>query len=420
MELRINALSDQVAKEVYYIKLSIQKKILGIININVVLLNKSFSSNATLLALDNAPGGVKDLNDEGDLSIPLIISRFCHVATFSSLDIGGGTQTITAADLTKSYSAASPPLSPKNVRVNNFMTNPSEAGTSNEIHTQMTLRNGQWLLSEIQNVPAYQACAYVCASSPLSISGSSTVCSPGTTFTILNAPPSTSIQWTVSPGTSVSPASFLGGTSFSVATLPKASASETVTASVVGGCSATTTKSIFVGIPRTPASIYTLIEPCATLFAECPWQTGATSYDWYIDNGFEETTSQPSLYRWLDIDPLAAGLHSISVKAMNTCGGSSLKQGSFSIQYDCGQLRSASAYPNPGATNLNIQVADTSSETLPFEYSATLINQSGTVVKSATSNLNNLNIAVGDLPRGLYILKAHLPTVLLEQRILLN
>lgn len=145
----LNALPNQSAKRVYLGKAYIKKKILWVINVNITIFDKSFNAPASYLPLDNASGGVQDFSkyledEEGESTLPfeLTQSRFNFVPTFSSLDIGGGLQPITLADITRAYSPAYPPAAPKNVKAANFFANPTEGAVSNEVHVQVTLRNG--------------------------------------------------------------------------------------------------------------------------------------------------------------------------------------------------------------------------------------------------------------------------------------
>ena len=118
-----NALPNQTSQRIYKGKLYIKRKILGIININIILSDLSMNSSPSFLPLDNSVGGVYDIDEWAPgVNLPFKIKRFAFIPTFSSLDIGGGTQAITYSDVTRQYSPSSPPDPPKNVRANNFVT----------------------------------------------------------------------------------------------------------------------------------------------------------------------------------------------------------------------------------------------------------------------------------------------------------
>ncbi len=253
----INALPNQQAKRVYYGKMYIRKKILFVIDINITLFEKSFSSPASFLPIDNAGGGVRDLEEFAeDLPFELKRSRFSFVPTFSALDIGGGLQPITYNEVTRSYSPAFPPAAPKNVVAANFFANPSEAGETNGIHTQVTLRNGRWLFQEITGAPAFFSCAYQCADPSISpaVLGPDPVCSGGNRlYTISNLIPGNELLWTNS-----SNLTYVSGQGTPAYTLKNQSGGGNtgfVSVNMTGECvSKIVTKNLWVGSPSLNAT----------------------------------------------------------------------------------------------------------------------------------------------------------------------
>lgn len=185
-EFKINALPDKQVQQIYKGKVSIKQKILGVLNVNIVLTDLSLSSNNSQLPLDNSGGGTYDINRiVTQLPFAINFTRFNFVPTFSSLDIGRGTQIITTPDLAKVYTPASFPPAPKDTPFSNFFTNPA----NNELHIQITPINGRWLFDEIQGVPAFFSCSFFCSGSTSAfITGANTVCSTNTTYTLNNVP----------------------------------------------------------------------------------------------------------------------------------------------------------------------------------------------------------------------------------------
>jgi len=248
-QFKATALPSSGSQEIYKFKLSLKKKILFVININITLIDKPYHNPSGILALDNTGGGVYDIEQFVDLEalpVTLSLTRFCFIPTFSALNIGNGSQTITSTDLSRPYSYSFPPAVPKNVTAANFFTNPSEGGETNELHTQLTPRNGNWLFREITQNPLYTSCPYLCTGTSFtpSISGTSTLCSSAT-YTIANKPADATVTWASSnTGVTIN--------SSGVATKSSGfSGSVTISAVTNGSCgsSAPLTKTVWVGTP---------------------------------------------------------------------------------------------------------------------------------------------------------------------------
>lgn len=174
----VRALPNQQSKQVYKGEIFISKTILGIFTVHEHLMDKlTLSSQSSMLPLDNANGGIYDVDNfislPSDFDSYLLQRQFNFVPTYSSLNIGGGNQNIAYSDLNKIYSPLSPPNGSKNVPFDNFYTNP----LASENHIQFTLNNGNWLLDELKGDTGFYSCASTCSSSlPLKISGSDQVC----------------------------------------------------------------------------------------------------------------------------------------------------------------------------------------------------------------------------------------------------
>ena len=180
----LNALPSLQSKQIYRGRLYIEKEVLWVIDIHEPLIDEeTVNSSSSMLALDNASGGIYDIEDfaelPDDLDEFLLQRRFSFIPTFSSLDVGSGNETISPIDLSKVYNPLSPPSAPKDVPFNNFFTNP----ITSQGHIQFTLNNGNWLVSELNGNPSVESCLFACGNS-VEISGVSQFCTGTRTFSV--------------------------------------------------------------------------------------------------------------------------------------------------------------------------------------------------------------------------------------------
>ncbi|MBC2846292.1 T9SS type A sorting domain-containing protein [Winogradskyella flava] len=203
-QFRLRALPSQQSKQIYKGKIFIEKTILFLVDVEEPLIDEErLNSLSSMLPLDNASGGIFDL--EGFANLPqeldqyVLERQFNFIPTYSSLDIGSGTQTIGIRDLNKTYSPLSPPRAPKDVPFDNFFTN----DLNSEQHIQFTLNNGNWLIEELDddNEEGFYSCASNCPNDlPLVIIGSDQICnSSSETYYVNNLRPGVLVNWSVSP-----------------------------------------------------------------------------------------------------------------------------------------------------------------------------------------------------------------------------
>ncbi|WP_445738346.1 hypothetical protein [Mariniflexile sp.] len=206
-----------------------------------------------MLPLDNANGGIYDIN--ALVPLPPVIQgflvedQFNFIPTFSSLDIGGGNQTIGIGDLNKAYSPLSPPKAPKNSPFDNFYTNP----LSSEQHIQFTLNNGNWLMDELKNNVAFYSCASTACTGTLGLKilGANQICNPNSqTYTVDNLSPSATVNWSVTPSGSFT--LIQNGNNATLTPVGGYNGNAILTASVGSNCeNVLITKTIWVGVPST-------------------------------------------------------------------------------------------------------------------------------------------------------------------------
>lgn len=206
---------------------------------------ETVNSSTSMLALDNANGGIYDIETFAalpeELNQYVLQRRFNFIPTHSSLDVGGGNVVINPTDLTKVYNAFVPPTAPKNIPFNNFFTNPIDS----EAHIQFTLNNGNWLISELADAPLVFSCAFVCDTDP-TISGPQEICSNA----LFTAPIGTaSYTWSITgSAASITP----NGNTATVTRTGQQNGSVTLTVVINGGdCGTITlTKQVWVGVPQ--------------------------------------------------------------------------------------------------------------------------------------------------------------------------
>ena len=252
-----------------------------------------------------------------------------------------------------------------------------------------------------------------------SVSGPGEICGPGPlTFTALNIPPGASVTWTASPGTLVSPTSGTGN-SFTTNVLPGVTSGDvTATATVAGVCGASASASVHIGLPADVCEPSIVIEPCNTLYATTC--SGGATFNWYIDGGLVLTSTTYNAYISLILNPLQAGYHTLCTETQNSCGVSTQACTTF-VTGDCGAGQQfAMGYPNPTQAIINFTMEPTDAETLPYNYTYKLIDKSGAVVKTATTNKNSIAINVSDIPKDTYFFKVWLPNQLIQQQIIIN
>ena len=352
MDFDLRALPDKQALRVYKGSLYIKKKVLFLINIEEPLIaEKSTYSTPDMLPLDNAAGGIYDVNDFATLPAtftPYILQqRFNFVPTYSSLDIGSSSQTIVTADLSRVYSPLLPPVSPKNTAFHNFFTNP----TTSERHIQFTQDNGRWLLSELKGIAASYSCANSCASqSPMSISGPPTACQANTSYSV-NLPAGASITWTTSAN--LTRLSAQGANPLVVQSNGSGSAWIDATVNYQCGSKVLTRLNIITGALSAPSIIGpTSVCPNSGGYYQANVSGTVTNYIWgysgltYYNGGWNTITlSAPSTFN---------GGH-VQLSVQNNCGTSPTVYLSVGRSYSCAGYYTYYVSPNPSTDYITIK-----------------------------------------------------------------
>jgi len=365
MDFELRALPDNAVQRVYKGRFYVKKKILFLINVEEPLINEtSVYSTSNMLPLDNAAGGVYDINTF--TAIPagaerfLLQQRFNFVPNFSALDIGGGYQTIVTADLSRVYSPIAPTAYPKNTPFHNFYTNP----VTSENHIQFTSDNGRWLLSELKGVAGTYKCENTCASvSTMGLGGPPNVCQSGTSYSVYNLPPNASVTWNLSPN--LTQISAQGANPLVVQANGSGNAWIDATVNYACGSQPLNRFNVLAGTPSTPGSIIGPNSLCPNSggYYRVEPVSGALSYNWvwsglqYYSGGYNYniTLSTPSNF----------GGGYVQVSAVNNCGSSTPVYLPVGRYYSCYSYYSYSVSPNPSTDNIRIK--STKEETTPSE-----------------------------------------------------
>lgn len=415
IKLRFNAkgLPNQEAKQIYNGQIFISKTILGLFTVHEPLIDeKRLNSNSTMLAMDNASGGIYDIENFADLPNNfdeyILQRKFNFIPTYSSLNISGGSQTINPTDLNKTYSSLSPPLAPKNSYFDNFYTNP----LSSEGHTQFTLNNGNWLLEELKDSVGFYSCASTCSNDlPLRISGSEQVCfSNSATYNLNNVNESLNIVWSVSP----SGGFILTSNGASATLIPNGnfSGTTTLTASISSNCGqVSVSKNIQSGTYRPIKYDRDGNEITSFNFSTLQWEnisfntpTGTLEWEWSI--GYGNFSLQAGNTNYANVFSSQPTFGVLEVRRRDTCGWSpkTLLVVNFSDNQNDFLYRT---YPNPAQNTLNvIEINQDNSKkktkNKKSNSSMSLYDFSGNLVRKLNHSTGQLNL--NGLKKGLYIL----------------
>lgn len=422
---RVKSLPNQQTKEVYHGDIFISKVILSVITIHEQLIDDlTFNSQSTMLPLDNASGGIYDIeNVSGEL--PAILNnvvvqrKFNFIPTFSSLNIGGGNATIQYADLNKTYSPIAPPLVPKNVPFENFYSNV----LSNETHTQFTLENGNWLIEELDadNAKGFYSCASDCVNNlPLTIIGDDQVCTNNSAnYSINNIASEAIIDWSISPAggftltensnnnITITPNGNFGG----IATL---------TAQITTSCNDTFTiiKEIQTGAERPIKYDRNGDQIGSFNFCTLYWENisfntppGTLEWEWRI--GYGNFSLQAGNTNYANVFSTQATFGVLEVRKRDACGWSPYTFLVLNFSDCTGEGLRYSAFPNPANSEITVfensqnTFSKTQNNTLNTKEnitktSANLYDLQGNLVKKISPATGKMNVS--NLKKGQYLL----------------
>lgn len=367
------------------------------------------------MPLDNASGGIYDIDNfttlPSSLNSSIVQRRFSFIPTFSSLNIGGGNQTIQYADLNKSYSPLAPPLAPKNVPFDNFYSNL----LSNENHIQFTLDNGNWLLDELNGNIAFKSCASTCSSNlPLKINGANQVCNNSSSnYFVNNMNSQATINWSISPtggfslttntdkSVTVTPNGNFGGIATLTAEITTDSECNTTS-------SYTVSKEIQTGVERPimydrNGNEIATFNFCTLYWENISFDTPPGTLEWEWNIGYGNFSIQGASNNFANVYSSQPTFGVLEVRRRDACGWSpkTLLVINFT---DCQNNFLFKTYPNPTESILNIEEIDenTSKDKKENNSSISLFDFNGNLVRKLNDSKGQLNL--NDLKNGRYVL----------------
>ncbi len=412
-DIQLNATNTGGGNQVYHNKITYTKKILWIIPITVNITNKTFNAPAGMLPYDSFAGGYMDVMF--DLSNATCTNWFYKynitasnkrlfgfIPAVSSLDIGYGNASLTAADYQAKYLASSPPAAPKNTPFQNFITANTDS-RANESHTTITELNGNWLAAELQNTNAVSTdCTFLCTNS---ISGPGNMCSAAT-YSINNLPAGATVVWSVTGALSI----VGSNTGNSVVLSPNGygpGVLNAFTTSVCGNMKVVTTN-ITVGITMlnitavktSPAGTPTNYKYTAPLIS------GAT-YNWYVDNVLNQTTLSNTFNWYFPCNTTRM----IKVQVVNVCG-TPIYSNSVSNTGECKNMPYVIS-PNPSNSSIKISTISTDDTGMPItstgqaqrRFSYKLYTDKGKILREGENDgKEEVVIDIKDIPNGTYFI----------------
>jgi len=252
-----------------------------------------------------------------------------------------------------------------------------------------------------------------------SMGGPDAMCSPGQmTFVTANVPIGATVTWSISPASWVSSSSGVGP-NFVTDLLPGAGPGTLdVTAVVSGSCGGPLYMQVSIGIPQdlcTPEIL--AMEPCATIHVTT-CTGGLANYNWYIDGGFIASSPTNTTSLGIIYPVLLPGYHSLCVTTQNECGESTPSCTNFFTESCDFQLMVG--YPNPSEDFISLTIDPAAKDVLDFEYSYSLQDKAGNLVRSGKTSFNSIAIDVKGLPSDAYYLKIEVQGKIYIQRVLIN
>ncbi len=453
INFQANALPDHSSQQIYKGQVAIQRKILGLINVNSNITNRSVKSNSSMLPLDSAPGGQTNFTSGSSVGIltgftGLSQAAACYIPTVSALNIGGGTTVINTAQLNAAYSISNPPASPYNSTFARFVT-AVKAGTFvqqlnnqpplfvtmfNEDHFTYTPRNGDFILRELRNDYSTLPNCSVACNTPYTISGPAIFCNTGT-YTLSNVPAGATVGWSVTGNATGS------STNGTIVLTANGAGTAALNAIIYSNCSFNSVPvlNVVVGLQILSGSDYVDRTPQQSkyvyLTSTVPLLVGTTTsnYTWYQE---VNNVKGPQIGSGLQLTnyPIApASVLYFRCEAITPCGTAIYRSYAYNTNSPNALTASFTIYPNPAQSDVSILATNTSTDQTTTTttadtpvadkdriFDAYLINDKGIKLRSAADNKNVVHFSIGDIPNGLYFIHIHENGVVTKKELLIN
>jgi hypothetical protein len=423
-------------KEIYYGRIRYKKKILWFIPVNVNFTNVQLDQPNGILPYDTYGGGWFNPNSVinelptviSDFLDPIETQQYNFIPTASALDAGRGTTFLNDIDYRRDFVGANPPSAPKDSPFDNFVThfdrfNPAN---NNSEHISFNRRNGNWLVAELEDVPEFTNCSFVCAGNS-AISGAGLICD-SRNFTFVDGP--TSINWSLTPSNAGSISiNMLNPNQITVTRNNSYNGPATINANASSPkCGSNTiTKNVWFGGPNinqpTSVSGPNNLEPGQTgLFSiNTNNFNNASSFTWVLFSNqfpnasqhFELNQVHNGLFTVKPDFDVPGGYYSVQARATNGCGFYPVSK-TFYVEEGDGipvLFRTSNIYkiyPNPSSTTFNISLVDKTQKPISSEnIFGELLDLNGLFISRIEINDNHASVNASNLRKGIYILRIH-------------
>jgi len=433
----LNAQPDGVAALQYSGKITYQKKLLYLININYTISSVSVTSSPSILPYDYFPGGEEFTSNfvtltsasnqnilvKYNLNVSAQQPSFCFVPVASALDIGKGVTALTKADYLTPYVGALPPSGSKSSPFTGGYTTAFSVVTgsanNNEAHIALTNRNGDWIYDQIIGKPISSNCTMFCGYNSIAISGAPQFCGSSDYTLTGTLPPAanTSISWYSYPsGITFSPSNAVATTASGTVGSTTLTATMMVTEADGEVCGTAYPQLQVIAGPL-PISMTSTAGTCSgnTQTWSLVMNPSAYGNNWNWTVNYLGTNS--SIYilnpnsSSTFVDVTGGGTVGLTYK--DICGGSHTD--GVTVYSSCHSSNTYLITPNPAnsqitlTTNNNKNNATTNEEVNPSIatiYAIKITDQLGVTRKSLNfgSGVVSTQIPVSDLPPGSYFI----------------
>jgi hypothetical protein len=411
-DIKVRAIAEGGGNQVYYNKVTYQKKILWLIPVNVNLMHQANDAPAGIKQYDSYAGGYFDTQFTPGIEqtkqtwfYNYNISfdhqpRFSFVPVTSALDIGAGNVALSDADYRAMYRGAAPPSGAKSTPFQNFITGTNGASES---HTDINFTNGLWLTDEIIGLaPTAPDCAIKCIGND-NIVGATDICN-GSGYQLTNLPSGVSINWVTTGNITINGPSNQSNVSVSRTT---ESGGGKLIANLSSTCgSISVEKQINI---KTLYPEFNVPEPydwgLVDFIVKNPQPDW--TYEWSYEPYLAVVNNHDYIFRTQYPKGGAPAGRDIRVKVTDACGN----VGWYKRTLITGTSPTFKVYPNPVSTNLTIEHVF-NFPTRATNYSAVLYTENMVEVDrrdwtynpSGPGRITKVTFDVSNLPNGFYYL----------------
>lgn len=409
----IDAVPKTGSKEIYRGDIYSKKKILFVINVSNYFVKCHAQSTTNMLPLDNAPGGVYDLENfgfdpaiiqnslpsffQGYVQTTVLQPRFCFVPTVSSLAINNPSANI-FSNICSTVACNNP------ASVEDYFV-----PTQNQIHISYTQPSSDWILQK-QN-PAIN-CIKICPSI-LTITGSKDQICAGENYSI-NLPAGATVSWSANPPNLVN----IPDPIANPVTVNRSGTSNGITtliAAVGSGCTNATTvsKQLIIGKGASTINFTNVTINCDAgpyLYASYTPIPGATNCDWYAKD--MSNASNPFVFLESALDgtdyPLRRDNRYYTIRAIVATPCGTLQGDYLQFAPDCVAGGNIVIAPNPVDTDMDVMMLDeNTSLTSSRIYEISIQDKIGKIVftKKYDGNTKKVTVNISVLKPDVYYIK---------------